>query len=315
MHAAPGRACPLRYRYGAAALRACPEQRAETLYVVGGLYGNRPALDALLALAAREPGPVVLCFNGDFNWFDVDDAGFAAINRAVLQHDALLGNVEAELLAPDDDAGCGCAYPAGVDDGTVARSNRIHARLKATALRQPELLARLGRLPMLRRYRIGELAVGAVHGDAESLAGWRFDVAALDDPHNRPWIAQAFDAAGVDLFASSHTCLPALRSFDVDGGRRAVINNGAAGMPNFRGERTGLFTRIGTAPGPQAARYGTVLKGIHVEALPLAYNPDRWLADFLANWPESTAAHTSYYRRIREGTDFAVQSASTPNRQ
>ena len=97
----------MRYRYGPAALALAAEQAADTLYVVGGLYGNRPALDALLQLAAQEPGPVRFCFNGDFNWFNVDDAGFAEINRTVLEHDACLGNVEAELFAADDDAGCG----------------------------------------------------------------------------------------------------------------------------------------------------------------------------------------------------------------
>lgn len=57
------------YRYGPHALRSCPEQPAETLYVIGGLYGNLPALSAILAMAAREAAPVTLCFNGDFNWF------------------------------------------------------------------------------------------------------------------------------------------------------------------------------------------------------------------------------------------------------
>jgi hypothetical protein len=37
----------LRYRYGPAALAHAPEQTAETLYVVGGLYGNLPALAAI----------------------------------------------------------------------------------------------------------------------------------------------------------------------------------------------------------------------------------------------------------------------------
>ncbi|PKO72187.1 MAG: hypothetical protein CVU20_03300 [Betaproteobacteria bacterium HGW-Betaproteobacteria-14] len=306
---ATGRACPLGYRYGAAALRACPEHHAATLYVIGGLYGNLPALEAILALAAREPTPVTLCFNGDFNWFDVDDAGFAAINRAVLEHDALLGNVEAELLAPGDDAGCGCAYPAQVDDGTVERSNRIHARLKATARRHPHIVARLGRLPMLRRYRVGGLAVGVVHGDAESLAGWRFDVAALDDPGNRPWLEAAFAEAGVDAFASTHTCLPALRTFDIGGRRRAVVNNGAAGMPNFRGERTGLITRIGTAPGPHPVLYGARLRGVHLDALPVPYDAARWELAFLANWPPGSDAHVSYFRRIRDGADFTPARA------
>lgn len=80
-----GRVCPTRYRYGAAAIAAAPEQNAETLHVIGGLYGNLPALDAIEAMAEAEPGPVALCFNGDFNWFNVDDAGFRAINQHIRQ--------------------------------------------------------------------------------------------------------------------------------------------------------------------------------------------------------------------------------------
>jgi hypothetical protein len=70
--------------------------------VIGGLYGNLPALDAIEAMCAREQQPVTLCFNGDFNWFNVDDAGFPDINERVLRHDAILGNVEAELQAATD---------------------------------------------------------------------------------------------------------------------------------------------------------------------------------------------------------------------
>ena len=51
----------------------------------------------------------------------------------------------------------------------------------------------------------------------------------LDDPANAARIERSFAEARVDVFASSHTCLPALRRFD----RGLVINNGAAGMPNF----------------------------------------------------------------------------------
>ncbi|MEO5698280.1 MAG: hypothetical protein ABIQ60_14230, partial [Burkholderiaceae bacterium] len=65
---APGRTCPLRYRYGAGAIADAEPQVVRTLYVVGGLYGNLPALDAVEALAGAEPDPPTLCFNGDFNW-------------------------------------------------------------------------------------------------------------------------------------------------------------------------------------------------------------------------------------------------------
>lgn len=51
----PGRSCPLHYRYHPSALAEIPEQSADTLYVVGGLYGNQPALAALTLLAAQEP--------------------------------------------------------------------------------------------------------------------------------------------------------------------------------------------------------------------------------------------------------------------
>ncbi len=208
MSADPGRSCPVRYRYGAGHYRVASEQSAATLYVIGGLYGNPPALETIKALAAQEPGPVTLCFNGDFNWFNVDDGDFDAINRSVLEHDACLGNVEAELLTPDDTAGCGCAYPDSVDADVVARSNAIHARLKVTAQRHSELLAQLRSLPMVRRYRVGDGVVGVVHGDAESLAGWRFDVTALDDDGNREWLKSVFKQAECRCFRE-HPYLPA----------------------------------------------------------------------------------------------------------
>ncbi len=304
-----GRSCPLSYRYGAAAIANRVEQRADTLYVIGGLYGNQPALEAITAMARREPAPVTLCFNGDFNWFDVDDHGFAALNRAVLDHDACLGNVEAELLADDDAAGCGCAYPDSVNAGVVERSNAIHARLKLTARRHPDIVRRLAALPMLRRYRVGALAVGVVHGDAESLAGWRFDIDALDDEGNRDWLATAFAQARVDVFASSHTCLPALRRYTFDGRAAIVINNGAAGMPNFAGGRAGLITRIGHAPSPHAAIYGDRLDGVHIDALAVGYDHARWQTEFLDNWPSGSPAHISYFERIANGPDFAVERA------
>jgi hypothetical protein len=60
-----------------------------------------------------------------------------------------------------------------------------------------------------------------------------------------------FEAADVDLFASTHTCLPALRRVPAASGREGcVVNNGADGMPNFAGDAGGLITRIATTPSP-----------------------------------------------------------------
>ena len=301
-----GRACPLRYRYGAAAIGQAPMHEADTLYVIGGLYGNLPALDAIDEMAAAEDGPVTLCFNGDFNWFNVDPAGFDEINERVLGHTATLGNVEAELFSVEEGAGCGCAYPEEVGDALVERSNRIHARLKATAARFPKMLQRLSALPMVARFRVGDCRVGVVHGDADSLAGWRFDVKALDAPENHAWLAEAFHSAQVDVFASSHTCLPALRRFPPGW----AINNGAAGLPNFSGARHGVLTRIGIAPPVQPALYGGVWAGVHIHALPVAYDHAAWEARFLANWPPESDAWLSYHKRILNGPEYFLRTAA-----
>ena len=84
----PGRSCPRHYRYSPAVFARAAELRAQSLFIVGGLYGNPFALEAVLAMARREGA--TLAFNGDFNWFNVDDAGFRAINERVLAHDAIL---------------------------------------------------------------------------------------------------------------------------------------------------------------------------------------------------------------------------------
>ncbi|MFN5191150.1 MAG: hypothetical protein ACK5DL_08460, partial [Burkholderiales bacterium] len=115
----PGRACPLHYRYSPSTFSRAADCVADTVYVIGGLYGNLPALEEILAIAAREVVAPTLVFNGDFHWFDVNAPTFAAINTEVLKHIALRGNVETELAPDADEAGCGCAYPDYVDDADV----------------------------------------------------------------------------------------------------------------------------------------------------------------------------------------------------
>ncbi|MEO8166528.1 MAG: hypothetical protein ABI619_14150, partial [Betaproteobacteria bacterium] len=244
----PGRSCPLHYHYRPAVFASEPELAVDTLYVVGGLYGNVPALETIQSLFAEERGTTALMFNGDFNWFNVDDGGFTSINTAVLSHRALRGNVETEIAADDASAGCGCGYPDSVSDADVARSNEMLERLRETARRFPDLRARLRQLPMHAVVQVGAVRVGVVHGDAESLAGWQFDANSLHDAAQTQRLGTVFDAAQVDGFASSHTCLPALRKFARPDGTHWVINNGAAGMPNFSRTHFGVLTRISVRP-------------------------------------------------------------------
>lgn len=314
----PGRSCPLHYRTAPAALARPADAQCETLFVVGGLYGNEGALDAVIELFEREPGPRRLVFNGDFNWFNVDDAAFEAINTRVLAFDALRGNVETELSPghtdtdTDTDAGCGCAYPEWVGADVVERSNRIMQRLRATARRFPALTHRLAALPMQWRVDVAGLRVGVVHGDAESLAGWGFAQEHLRDAAHRQRVRGWFEAAQVDVFACSHTCLPIFQSLPLPGRALSalVANNGSAGMPNFRGDPTGLLTRISVRPfNGSERRFGVLRGGVHIDAIAVHSDTARWQRSFLRQWPPGSDAHASYWDRITRGPDFEFSDA------
>ncbi len=313
--ASAGRSCPLHYRYAPSSFARPAEAVCEVLYVVGGLYGNEPALDAVLALFERERGPKRLVFNGDFNWFNIEPALFERINQRVLAFDALRGNVETELAATGDaadDAGCGCAYPDWVGEQVVARSNRIMQRLRATGQACLQTTQQLATLPMTLRVNVGDCRVAIVHGDAESLAGWGFAQEHLHDAAHRQTVRGWFDAAQVDAFACSHTCLPVFHSLPMAQRRFTpiVLNNGAAGMPNFRGRDTGLLTRVALRPfdGPERV-LGLVREGVHLDAIEIRYDATRWAAQFLQQWPEHSDAHASYWDRIAAGPDYDLTHA------
>jgi hypothetical protein len=301
----PGRGCPLSYRYGAAALSAAPSLEVDTLWVAGGLYGNPFALDSLLEQYESDAGRKALVFNGDFHWFDADEAVFIEIDDRVGRYLATRGNVETELAAPADGAGCGCGYPEWVGDETVAFSNRIIERLRLAARRHPRAIERLAALPMHLVARVGGERVAVVHGDGDSLAGWDFSQEALASAAGQEAARGQLDAAAACLFASSHTCLPVLQSFP-DG--RAIVNNGAAGMPNFRGTRYGLATRISTEPSAHAL-YGARVGRLQVEAVRLDYDQAAWERTFLAQWPRGSDAHRSYFERIVRGPNYPIEQA------
>lgn len=306
MNSEAGRFCPIHYRYRPNDLARLQPETTSTLYVIGGLYGNRFALHTSLTMTAAEISVPTICFNGDFNWFDIDDDGFNAINETVLEHTALRGNVETELAGDTDGAGCGCAYPDWIDGSTVKRSNAIMAHLQQVAARHPGLSARVTALPMYAAFSVGGKRVTVVHGDAESLAGWGFAQETIDQPDQRARIRHWFDAAQTNIFACTHTCLPVMRRF---GDERIVINNGAAGMPNFTDTSYGIITRIGTTPAPHETLYGHRCGGVHVDALAVNYPRDQWLDEFLSNWPPGSDAHRSYFGRLTNGPKYSLKQA------
>lgn len=308
-----GRTCPSHYGYSPRVFAQAADIVADTIYVIGGLYGNLPALDEIERMAALEPVAPRLVFNGDFHWFDIHPRVFDQVQSRVLapHHTVLRGNVETEIASNDPAAGCGCAYPTSVPDEDVARSNAILQRLRA-ATTTPQR-APLAVLPMHTLVRVGECRIGIVHGDAWSLAGWRFAHDALFDETHDAQLDRAFELARVHGFASSHTCLPALKLPYRDGRERFVINNGAAGMPNFSGARGGLVSRLSTMPVPAALAakrvYGADVASAYVDALAVDFDFERWLALFRTQWPAGSDAYLSYFQRIVDGPQFTVDDA------
>ncbi|ROR34347.1 metallophosphoesterase family protein [Inmirania thermothiophila] len=317
MEPVPGRHCPAAFGLRARDLAAAEPLAATTVLVAGGLYGNRHALAALQARAAAEDG-AELILAGDLHWFDAEPEAFARLEEAARRHRAVAGNVELMLADPAGGDDCGCAYPGHVDAATVARSNAIMARLHRAAGAVPGARQRLAALPRWLVLAVGGLRIAVVHGDLRSVAGWDFALEHLAPPGNavrarlgarRHTTAETVRAlcreADVAAVACAHTCLPCLARAD----GVVVINNGAAGMPCFRGRREGVATRI-SAAGPAAdALYGVELGGVRLEAVPVPYDHGAWLAEFDALWPAGSAAAEGYRARLVAGPPLAPAEA------
>jgi hypothetical protein len=94
-----------------------------------------------------------------------------------------------------------------------------------------------------------------------------------------------------------------------------LVNNGAAGMPNFGGGRHGVISRIATTPPPHGLPVLHTLawqvggRMLHVAAVALEYDHQRWQERFLADWPPGSAAHASYFGRIAHGPAYTLRQA------
>jgi len=323
----------LSYRYRPSSLNQPSSLHADTLYVVGGLYGNSQALEHILDLKKQEDKryrkKVKLLFNGDFNWFNVDDTSFQYINETVLKHRAIRGNVEEEMIRIKGDD-CGCTYPSYVGDDTVERSSQIIKRLKDRASRHFHLTEGVRVLPKVMIAQLGEVRVCILHGDPECISGWGFSVEAMEpfDENLRKQlnvpsticttqqqVLKWFEEANVDAFACTHTCLPFAQDFKKANGDSCVVfNNGSAGMANFKGTTYGLLTRISTRPEvPENSIYGISIKSVRFDAIPIKYNFTTFSNKFLENWNPSSAAHVSYFERLSNGPNYTIAQAARGN--
>jgi hypothetical protein len=113
------------------------------------------------------------------------------------------------------------------------------------------------------------------------------------------------------VLASSHTGLPYAQVIPDAPGRRLVVNNGAAGLPNFAGSTYGVITRLSSDPRvPADSLYGTTVGGLRCDAVAVRFDLDAWTARFLARWPPGSPGHRSYYTRITGGTHLRLEQAA-----
>ena len=314
-----GRVCPVDYQLPATAFAKGDnpnEPELDVLYLAGGLYGNPDALtqiERIISLDSQVRTRLVL--NGDFHWFDANPEWFELMHRRCANHWQTRGNVETEMSrGGDTDAGCGCAYPDSVADEDVARSNQIMQQLGQTArtvLSETELTA-IGALPSAMTVRIGDARIGITHGDDQSLAGWTFAQDQLDNA----WASGLFERMArnnIDLFASSHTCLPIADTVTLAGAQRGVINNGSAGMANFAGTSFGVISRIARweeRPSPVLPLYEARVGQLRVSAVAVPFDLNSWLTRFQRCWPVGSAASESYLERIKHGPAFDLSQAA-----
>jgi radical SAM/Cys-rich protein len=302
-----GRACPVDYHLPEKIFTDDPQVSCKTLYVVGGLYGNPFALDAIESMAAAESDEPLVVLNGDIHWFDKNAQNFMNIERRINRPGwiPLVGNVEAELRRQNDiGVGCGCAYPSCTSDASVSRSNRIHRMLSIAVHEHPECKEPLIGRAAAMTVDVAGTKVGITHGDEKLIGGWDCSRDSLQDPLRQDELSQFMKRAGIQVFATTHTC--AAVGIQLEAG--LMINNGAAGLPNFEGQHFGIITRIATTPPPESV-FGARLGDLYVDAVPVRYDHDAYVKWFDGLWEPLSPAAVSYRGRIVNGDSARIAEA------
>lgn len=297
----PGRSCPLDYLLPKEEFQVEPIKSCNTLYVVGGVYGNPFALMALKEVIKDDINSFVV-LNGDIHWFDSTYKDFMNTEKMCEDYLCLLGNVEAELKRNTNlYAGCGCAYPSSVSDDIVNRSNAIHDKLKKVIT--DDIKDLLNKRLSTAIIKVSDEKVAVTHGDEKFLAGWECSREALLSKKRQVEVNNWLKLNSISVLATTHTCAPVAISLS----NGIIINNGSAGMPNFKNELYGLITRISTTKHPDAL-YRKQIRNIFVEGIPLKYDNESFIKWFDNIWPLGSPAEISYRNRIVNGPDDSINN-------
>lgn len=295
-------ACPSDYFLSKSSFKDSLVVENSAVYVIGGLYGNIESLKEINNMAKAEKD-VFIVFNGDMHWFDIRTDDFQAIEDMSENAQKLLGNVERELFR-DGNIGCGCSYPSYVSDDIVNRSNIIHEKLKKVMDYLPEYKNILSNRKKNIVLEMMGKRIAITHGDEKSLSGWGCSVESLEREERQAELEKWLKDNNINILASTHTCFPAALKLE----NGIVINNGAAGMPNFNGKIYGLITRISSYMNENAV-YRDKIDNLYAEAVPVIYDNDKFLRWFDCVWDFGSEASLSYRDRIINGTEYGIEKA------
>jgi hypothetical protein len=216
----------------------------ERIAVFGGVYSNRLALEALLAVARRHGAEAVYCL-GDLGGFGPQpERCWPLLVEGGVR--CLQGNYEQSLAGGAEDCNCGYTDPR---DNHFARLSYQYTATRCS----PAFKAWMGTLPARRRVRVGGHQLLLVHGSPRRVNEFLF---ASTTPAT--FLAQVCAAERCDGFLCTHTGLPWVRALPRGG---VVANVGVIGRPANDGDprvRWALVTAGASAP--------------VVEVLPLAYD-------------------------------------------
>lgn len=273
----------------------------ETIYVVGGLYGNKFALEKILQLADEERSKPKIIFNGDMHWFDVNTLDFLEIENSTADFEKLLGNVEFELFNDDDILGCGCNYPENVSDEVVERSNEIHKILKNN-VRTEKILDDIKKREKTLVLNYYGKKIAITHGDEHSLSGWGCGREQLLDNSRIKYLEEWLITNKVNALITTHTCLPVVKKFL----NSFLLNNGASGMANIKNETFGIFVRI-SKNRHKDALISIKDDDIYYELVKIDFDIEKFLKWFDIVWPINSPANLSYRERILKGTSLKIK--------
>ncbi len=194
--------------------------RPTRIALMGGAYGNVPALEAAVA-DAKLKGCSVMVFLGDA-------IGFCGHSDEVLERvwayfDVFIaGNLELQAAAGMET--CGCGYAAEQDE----RMGRLAMAHALRSLSEP-MRKRLSGLADKGILRVGEEKIVLCHGSPERINEFLYE-SELEMERLQGWLHR-YDARGL---ACTHTGLPWV--VFTEAGAAFAVNCGAVGLPDDDGD-------------------------------------------------------------------------------